>query len=75
MPVAAAKRKRSTKSSVPNSGRDSLGLWIDPSRLPKAKTYFPPPEQSPDDSLINRYLELADLVLNEQPKPGKKKIA
>jgi hypothetical protein len=70
MPVAAAKRKRSTSKSAPNSGREPLGLWIDPSRLPKPKTYLIPPEKSADDYLVNRYLEL-----KEQPKQRKKKIA
>jgi hypothetical protein len=58
---------------VPESEQKPLRLWIDPARLPRPKTYFAPPEKSAEDYLMNRYLELADLVLKGRIEKDKKK--
>ena len=72
---AAATRRR--KRTVPSSDKKPLRLWVDPARLPRAKTHFPVPEKSATDYLMNRYLKLADLVLKDPPekKDKQKKIA
>lgn len=73
MSAAATKRRKQT---VLKSDKTLLRLWIDPARLPRAKTHFPAPEKSPENYLMNRYLELADLALKESSETkDKKKIA
>ena len=74
MSETAAKRLR-IKQPVDNSGKKTLGLWIDPTRLPKAKSHFVATEKPAEDYLMNRYLELADLVLKESTGYRKKKTA
>jgi hypothetical protein len=74
MSETAAKRRRS-KQPLHNSGKKPLDLWIDPSRLPKAKIHVIETEKHAEDYLMNRYLELADLVLKESTGYKKKKTA
>lgn len=70
--MSGAAAKRSRKKSALNSDKKPPRLWVDPKRLPNAKIHFTPPERAAEDFLMNRYLELADLVLKEPINDRKK---
>jgi hypothetical protein len=67
--------RRSAKGSKSNKTKKALGLWIDASRLPTAKLHRLPSPKPKDDHIASRYLELADLLLNDTDEAGKKKTA